>query len=210
MAEKYYHIARTEQAQKYFDANDKITILGNTLNPSTRDVLSFYAMCDFKEWKGPQGIINALYNNKDMLIQQIPDWTELMLEILVKSNRRYTELIFESIRIEKYPHLPSRLNCIFLCEKNEVKKWYLAISGGLKTTPPIYEFEINGKKHKADQRWLDQDILPHEKYIQAWYKYWNGDLFDESNETTHEILFTGELTIRKKFKNLEEFEERNK
>ncbi len=210
MAQKYYHIARTEKAQIYFDSNDKIIIQENILNQSITDILSFHAMCDFKEGKGVQGLINALYHDKAMLIKKIPDLPKFMLDILIKSNRRYTELIFENIRVEKYPHLPSRLNCIFLCEKNEVTKWYPAISDDFKTTPPIYEFAVNGKEHKADQRWLDQDILPHGNYIQAGQKYWAGDLFDANNETTHEILFTGELTKTKKFANLKEFEDQQK
>lgn len=209
MSGKYYHIARTEKAQNLFDPNNKIIIQETVLNQSITDILSFHSMCDFQEGKGAQGLINALYHDKEMLIKKIPDWPEFMLDILIKSNRRYTELIFENIRIEKYSNLPSRLNCIFLCEKCEVKKWYPAISDNYKTTPPIYEFDINGKVHKADQRWLDQDILPHGNYIQAGQKYWAGDLFDQNNETTHEILFTGELTKTKKFENIEEFEKDN-
>ena len=84
MAQKYYHIARTEKAQIYFDSNDKIIIQENILNQSITDILSFHAMCDFKEGKGVQGLINALYHDKAMLIKKIPDLPKFMLDILIK------------------------------------------------------------------------------------------------------------------------------
>ena len=33
--------------------------------------------------------------------------------------RLLTELVFENIRLQKFPHLPSRFNCVFLCSNKE-------------------------------------------------------------------------------------------
>jgi hypothetical protein len=206
MRTKYYHIARTEKAQSLFDAHKIIVIPETVLNQSISDILSFHSTYHLPDGKGQMGMIEALCNDPEGIAKNTPDWPLLMRSILIKSNRRYTELIFETIRKEQFSHLPSRQHCIFLCEQTEVKHWYPAISDNLKTTPPIYEFEAKGKMHKADQRWLDLDILQHGNYLLAAQNYWSGNAFDSNARTTYEILFTGELTRTNKIKNLEAFD----
>lgn len=74
---------------------------------------------------------------------------------------------------------------------------------------PIYKFEVTGKVHKADQRWLDQDVLAHGNYVQAGQKYWSGELFDTINPPMYEILFSGGVKRVEKYENIEDFKKKH-
>ena len=125
-----------------------------------------------------------------------------MLNVLLKTTRRYSELIFESVRASQFPDLPSRQTCIYLCEFRDVDKWYSAISPDGKAG--IYEFQATGSLHKADQRFVqDADILPHGNFLKNASGYWNGEQYAE--DTTWGILFVGKLEVTRRFNNLEMF-----
>ena len=199
-----YHIPRISEIASAFQSSTLIKVDGDALNQSMLDVLTYQLMVDLGEGKGQQGLINALYHDKDMVARKMIDWPETILSVLPKTTRRYAELVFESVRVSQFPELPSRQTCIYLSESSDVEKWYAAISPDGKA--PICEIEATGNLHKADQRWLqDNDVLPHSNFVKNAEGYWGGEPY--ARDTTWEILFVGELRVIQKFDTLDTFRE---
>lgn len=205
----YYHIPRKEESRTFFDSNEKFTTRENVLGATFLEILNYSPSINLNEGKGLQGIIHALLNDKEALIKQYPDWTELMYDIISRSNRRYSEFVFEQVRGAFFPNLPSRTRCMFFCEKQNVEDWYssMRLRSGLEKLS-IYKFELSGKIHKADQRWINQDVLSHANYVDAAKKYWTGVPFETSNPI-NEILFSGKVRRIKKYDGIEDFKTQN-
>lgn len=57
------------------------------------------------------------------------------------------ELVFENVRLNKYPHLPSRLNCVFLFLDEQTATQQIEVIGGL--APCIYEVRLKDPTAKT-------------------------------------------------------------
>lgn len=103
-------------------------------NTSLIDVLNFKSSLDIGD--GSRGLINGLARilelaDKGQWSPPVSQNIQLINHIttaLIKTNRRYMELVLERVRKEKFVDLPSRYNCIFLSNKLDIEKWYPAIS----------------------------------------------------------------------------------
>jgi hypothetical protein len=207
---EFYHIARTDEGQQLLDSSKNLIWDNSRTNTSIRDVLSFKSTLNIGE-NYDRGLINGLAMileiDKQSKWQSDPDhfipFVDHILMALVKSNRRYMEWVLEKMRSEKYSNLPSRFNCIFLSQKEDIEKWYPAISDNFKNTPPIYRLSINGEIHYADQGFIDTDIFEHSVYEEWAEKYWKGEKMQA--DSTLEILFQGEIEVVEKFSTLEDF-----
>ncbi len=101
------------------------------------------------------------------------------------------ELVFENIRKEYYPDLPSRHKCIWLIpDDNESFRFWKSI---LKSkSQRVFKVIVKGKIHRASQKWLVGGTIPlNEIYLMA-NKFWNSD---EAGDYEDEILFVGKMTI---------------
>ena len=114
------------------------------------DLLNYQLMIDLREGKGQQGLINALYHDRDTVARKMTNWPDIILDVLLKTTRRYGELVFESVRASQFPELPSRQTCIYLSEFADVEKWYAAISSDRKAL--IYEIEATRNLHKFESQ----------------------------------------------------------
>ncbi len=101
------------------------------------------------------------------------------------------ELAFESIRKEFYPELPSRLNCIWLIPDNlqSLTFWKNVIPNGHQK---IFKIVIDGKIHRAAQKWLIGGTYSVNKWSSLAHSYWNGE---GSGNKEDEILFKGKIKI---------------
>lgn len=103
------------------------------------------------------------------------------------------ELIWEQIRKEEFPKLPSRQRCIWLIPDLDGVRYWI---GRLNMSNPFQVVEVNaeGSIHIGDERLLLGDSEPLNETFQKCRKYWNGDIIN--NQHT-EIIFEGKLTITK-------------
>ena len=111
------------------------------------------------------------------------------------------ETLFEEVRNNYFPHLPSRKTCIWVCEKEALSYWWSKIPDDKK----IFQLEVTGTLHKADQKHLVSDALQHNDIRTNAFNYWTGT--DGNKPIEEELLFEGTIKVLKEWTNLEEFNE---
>ncbi|WP_452225747.1 DUF2441 domain-containing protein [Lacinutrix cladophorae] len=110
----------------------------------------------------------------------------------IKLNR---ELIFEIIRNEFYPELPSRKNCIWLIPNHQdsLNLWFKVLNN--REQIKIFKVEVDGKIHRASQDWLIGGTISINEWNNLAHNYWKGI---DSGTIRDEVLFTGEMKILEK------------
>ena len=110
------------------------------------------------------------------------------------------ELCFENIRLIKYPNLPSRFNCIWVCREQAVEQWWSRLSAdGSKCK--IFKLKITGKAHSGDREFLLNDTVRLEDVEKQAYNYWNGII--KSDYSNEDILFKGDIEILSEYSSLD-------
>lgn len=110
---------------------------------------------------------------------------------LGNSLRIIRELAFESVRKEFYSELPSRQKCIWLIpnERQSFDFWKSILQD---KNQRIFKVEVDGKIHRAAQKWLIGGTVPLDEINSKAHKYWKGE---DSGSFEDEILFVGNLKI---------------
>ncbi len=132
-----------------------------------------------------------LYNYRDML--------EEALSIIKEQSMFIRETIFEEVRANYFPELPSRKTCIWVCTKNAVPYWW----GNLRGHKRIYKLLLTGVLHKADPKHLINDTLSHNEIRSNAFNYWTGS--DGYNPLEEELLFEGVIKVLEEYKDIEDF-----
>lgn len=106
----------------------------------------------------------------------------------IKLNR---ELVFESIRKEFYPKLPSRQKCLWLIPSNEksLEFWKNTINNRHQR---IFKVAVDGNVHRAAHEWLIGGTFSINEWNKLAHNYWKGI---GSGNTDDEILFDGKIRI---------------
>lgn len=141
-------------------------------------------------------------NYKHSLLQATVD----ILKDSLKQNLKWIqEEVFENIRLTLFPDLPSRKNCLWVCENQHLEKWWELFSSkddNFKIYDrKILELRLEGKFHKADGRLMDPDTYKIEDFETRARTYWNGTILSEDRS---EILFVGKAIVINVFKDLNE------
>lgn len=102
------------------------------------------------------------------------------------------ELMFEEVRKELNPNLPSRLKCLYVCKtKKEIKDWIDIFRRTNKKEFQIVKLKLTGSIFIGDASFiLRQNISLNRKKEQA-KMYWNGEKKDKINE----YLFVGTAVV---------------
>lgn len=103
------------------------------------------------------------------------------------------ELIFEEIRRESFPHLPSRQKCIWVIPKNEytleaINFWWKQIASSSDTS--ILKLKLTGKIHLSTNDFLGIGTYSLNQFKQNAFKYWVGSK-QSKNPKEAECLFEG-------------------
>lgn len=112
-------------------------------------------------------------------------------ESLGNQMRIVRELAYESIRKEFYSELPSRHNCIWLMadDKRSIEFWKNILRS---KTQRVFKVTIDGKIHRAANKWLIGGTMPLIEIYTMAHKYWKGEGIGNFDD---EILFEGKLKI---------------
>lgn len=100
------------------------------------------------------------------------------------------EQVFEEVRKELYPRLPSRQKCLWLCEENQLSYWKTIVDN---EEGCLLTLELNGEIFCGDQYWLTTDTFSSIDYVDRAKHYWSGEL---SSIPTKEYLFYGQAIIK--------------
>lgn len=106
------------------------------------------------------------------------------------------EEALEAVRKEKYPKLPSRYHCIWVCNEENLDFWL----SKLRKDSIIYKVELNGELFKSSDSFLPEDGEKKENQKIEADKYWNPKFTDDDQERTAEYLFQGKVKILEKLK----------
>lgn len=137
--------------------------------------------------------VNEYINDSRRLMVDILLRSREMNQIMSSYHHLLNEMIFEHVRLRRFPALPSRLKCIWLCDKKHVKKWLeLFDKRGEKK---VYKVNAFGEVHKADRSWLPVDVTPGGEIIDMAFEYWQGNLNPLVKKRQIEYLFSGKLEI---------------
>ena len=124
-------------------------------------------------------------------VKQPSNIGDFVIELVGGLNKRLFELIFEQIRAEHYPSLPSRRRCIWVVENIAgARNWEktMAPKGPIQTV----ELLATGRIHRADDTWLHIDDDPNKQIREKAHKYWRGEI---SGRSKKEIIFVGDIEI---------------
>ena len=101
------------------------------------------------------------------------------------------ELALEEIRLKYCPDLPSRLRCLYVCDKKEdAINWSEVLKRNNKQAKQILTLELNGTIFKGDGSMMFRVNKPYSEHLKTAKEYWNN-----STGKTDEILFMGTAKV---------------
>ena len=103
------------------------------------------------------------------------------------------ELIWEDIRKNEFPHLPSRQRCMWLIPSLDGVSYWLQRLGLENTDYQVVKVSVQGRFHIASEKYLLVDSEPYKVSIQKARQYWLG-IVDESE--TQEVIFEGRVKVQ--------------
>ena len=126
------------------------------------------------------------------------DYQRLEALSLLKAAREATksqslfirEEIFEEVRGNYFPHLPSRKTCIWVCTQEAVEFWWSTLNPG---NQKLLKLNLTGSLFIADQRHLLADTYRHNDIRARAFEYWTGSDGIEVND--QEVLFEGIIDV---------------
>ncbi|MCK4661235.1 MAG: DUF2441 domain-containing protein [Bacteroidales bacterium] len=99
------------------------------------------------------------------------------------------EEIFEKVRLEKFPDLPSRQKCLWICSLDDLPKWLKIFKG---SENKILKIRVTGKIHKTDGLLIDSDTYFINEFEKRAIDYWTGKI---EHKDEIEFLFHGDLEV---------------
>jgi len=106
------------------------------------------------------------------------------------------EIILEEIRKSQFKDKPSRLNSIWLTDKENLKKW-LRLIPQKQFPQKVFVVSFTGKTHKADGRWITNPTLSFDKIYQNAIGYWSGKPKSNLSKPHDEFIGYGTIEILK-------------
>jgi len=201
--EIYYHLSYLPEIDKLFRKKDNISW---NIGVNTRTHLLNTPPSINPDKRGLRNMIHYLKTfpfdkHSPEMLGRLQTLTTKVLRLL---NNRYMELVFETVRKENFPELPSRKSCLFLTSKEYLKKWNKVLTKNdpkRKRDINLYKLNVTGIMHKADCRWYeDLDIEEHQKYVDNAQEYWSGNIMNHSKISfKEEILFQGKIKVVERF-----------
>ena len=206
---KYYHIQRNgflEVGKTVFIGKEKNTFNGyfdkngyNYRDPKSGRNINTYdianSMVDFLSTNTKNPNLTEFYSfDKDETIKHLAGTLGHYL--------RFTrEHLFEEIRKDFFPDLPSRFRCLWIIpnDKNAVKYWWNTL--GKKGR--IFEISVSGKVHQASQQYLGLSTNSFDFIKEQAFKYWTAKSVENENED--ECLFEGFVKVESE-KKISDFE----
>ena len=116
-------------------------------------------------------------------------------EALYKYDFAFRELAIEEVRQKQFPHLPSRMKCMFLTDNKEscLKNLKSFAAKGFGSLYQVVAVKVCGNVFYAKDIEIAKNGLSFNEYKELAVKYWS----QHQNSTTEikEILFEGEAEI---------------
>lgn len=180
--ETYYHINTGQNLQV-----GDILEIGKRFNNFYYEI---YNIEHLKNGKDANRYLIDMKKGKNLVLNN--DIANLIFKTVNDSAMITRELMFEEVRKELNPNLPSRLKCLYVCKtKKEIKDWINIFRRTNKKDFQIVKLKLTGSIFVGDASFiLRQNISLNRKNEQA-KMYWNGEKKDKINE----YLFVGTAVV---------------
>lgn len=118
---------------------------------------------------------------------------EVVSRYMGQTIRAIREAITEMVRLQDYPHLPSRLSCLYAAKTYEdALKWKELFDSYNRKVLQIVKLRVLGSYFEGDANLLPkEDGVPFAQKIAQAKEYWEGNLTNELPE----LLINGEIEI---------------
>ena len=149
----------------------------------------------------------------DRFLRASPEYKLVNYENLIRAASDVTksqcmfirEIIFEEVRKNYFPQLPSRLYCIWVCKEDAVHFWWNTLKNN---SQKILKLKLTGTLHKANEVHLIADTFKHDDLRAKAFEYWTG--MNDNIGTHTEILFEGIIDVVEEYLTLDDFNEKIK
>lgn len=180
-----YHISRKINWNK----GDKL-VIGENENP----------FWNFSKNYSPQYLVNGQpipvfqmfeqFSNFDLTQDNINFLYQVLKDVSKETAFCIREQVFENIRKEFYPDLPSRQKCLWLTDKEQLPYWKTMAEN---TQRAVLTLEINGTIFCADDTWLTANTFSSQEYTERAHHYWSGEM---TSTPRQEYLFCGRALVK--------------
>lgn len=137
-------------------------------------------------------------------IQQYERLINASAEVVKSQSMFIRETIFEEVRKNYFPQLPSRLSGIWVCNKDAVQFWWKTLNA---KNQKILKLKLTGTVHIGDEKHLIADTFNHDDLRANAFKYWTGS--DNKSKIGKEILFEGIIDVTNSYDSIQEMNEDN-
>jgi hypothetical protein len=214
---RYYHIQNLDSKNKLWLKNESVNINGKKINNYYRDLFNDTGekientdLFIFAKQKDDE--VNAMplildRNSPELLNQYISKssiyghLSHVFNSTLSQYLKWVREEIFENYRKEKFPHLPSRKTCLWLCEQKDLEKWLGILYPHNRKKIIEVSLAKNAKIHCGNASLIISETLNISDYNILAKKYWQGKMHIDCEVET---LFEGRFTVINEFNNLSE------
>ena len=160
----------------------------------------FYHIGSFKE--GQDLLIgkemNPFYKSFDCFGYPGPIGWDQCVELLKEYQLYARERIFEDIRLERFPSLPSRMTCLWLLPPDHLKERIDYWRKELSHEKRLYKLLCSGTIHIADDVFLKPRFGFFPSYREDAGRYWSGEKVSDSY-IHEEVLFQGDIHVVKDY-----------
>lgn len=146
------------------------------------------------EYNMPEMYLEEKLKNKESLSEKD---MRLICDILWNYGFSMRELGYEICRQKYYSNEPSRLTCMFLCEKAEDAKGYLTTAQckGKTTDPKVVGVKLNGKLLKTSNAFNMRGGQSIDEFVEQAHNYWKGVDDNFADKKSIEYLFEGTAEV---------------
>lgn len=187
------HVAQNEKIQ--WRVGSVLRTGDATSNPYCRAVLDYHHTLSVGPAQMPISValkIAGLHNNvpipglRKFSVNEIAENCAEIIESHFKAIREYE---FEAIRRDEFPHLPSRMRCVWLTENGAIKHWRGRLDG--RVNPILLKVATEGREHKANEGHLSVEVQSISELRASARAYWRG----EPHKGEYEILLEGAMKV---------------
>ena len=189
--EVYYHIHRVNQYTPLWEPGNQIDFTNKNLNPFNAFYSSNYRCLKVNEHLYPPNQLSQLISSESETVSREQLWSffQFSKQVIEDYALYLRERVFEDVRFQYFPNLPSRRTGIWVFSESAKNYWRTELYGESK----VFKVSLTGIIHKADQKHLQAEVLPESILRQRAFCYWTGS--DGTNPLEEEFLFEGIVKI---------------
>ena len=170
--------------------------LGQILHFGQHEKNTLYRFFFEKEQRNARGedVFQILRSsNSENGLQLAKEDADVVLNYAGSSVRAIRETILEMVRLEEFPHYPSRLACLYVTKSyDDLLKWKAIFDSYNRKVLQIVKLKVEGRSFEGDGELLPkEDGASFAKKIEQARNYWHSD----DNAALPEMLVDGRIEV---------------